>query len=100
MTCASCFASPNITSGNLIDLITYGNTVTGDVLGIIFLLIIFFVMFISMKRYPTEKAFVGAAFTTAISSYLFNILGVLSGNIVSATTVILLAAIALLFIRD
>ena len=93
------FNVPN-TTGTFPELLTYvnhgmypaGHSGAG-IFGMFMLLAIFLIGFISMKDYATEKAFTASAFITAVASYMLAILGIVGGEMIVTTTVILLVSV-------
>ena len=77
-------------------LLSYANGVTDSFFGTMMLITIFVIAFVSMKYYKTNLAFAGASFITAMSSYLFFILGLVSETAVLVSTFILVIAVIFL----
>lgn len=71
----------------------YANTITNEYLGLLILMAFFVVIFISLKIYTTERAFVTASFLTMLIAILFRVMNFVSNKIVFLF--VILTAIAL-----
>lgn len=56
----------------------------------------FCILFLSMKNYDAEKAFASAAFSSAVLSFLFYLLGIVDVQIVMIFTVLAIASVFVL----
>lgn len=61
-----------------VDMISYGNYLTGYWLTPMLLMAIFLIAFISLRRYSDVNAFSSAMFITAMTSTFFVILGIIA----------------------
>ncbi len=87
----------NITgSENILDYFSYGNEITGGMFGILVLIPIWMVLFLTMIRFGMGRAFVGASFSTSLLSYLMAVMGLININIVLIPT--LATAVGIIFI--
>jgi len=69
------------------DVLTYANTITNEWFGMVSLLMVFTIFFLSMKsRWRTEEAFGAASFVTAVTSYFFLLIGIIPEWIAILTT--------------
>lgn len=59
----------------------------------LFLVSIFFVMFIAMKRYDTPTVFVAASFVTTIVASLMFFLGIINSLLMILTTILFFASL-------
>lgn len=59
------------------DFVTNLNTASGGVLGSFLLIIIFAIMFISLKQFELSKAFAASSFLTLFVAILFRIIGLI-----------------------
>jgi len=73
------FPQPNITRPY--ELITYSNTVTDGMFGVIILLCLFIVIFMSLKTYKTSAAMGAACFITTLLAIMLRLMGALSDTI-------------------
>lgn len=67
------FPEPNVT--NYTGMLNYANEVTGFMFGNFLVFAIFIVAFISLRNYPTGKAFAVSSYITFVLSMLLTILG-------------------------
>lgn len=84
------FPSPNMTEG-VQGILTFGNDVTNNLFSSSLLLMMFLIIFLSLKGlgFRTEQCFASASFSTATLSYMFLLLpGFISPEIIVATTLI------------
>lgn len=93
------FAPPSNVTG-IVDVFSYGNTVTGGLFGIALLLIVFVVSFVALKVYPTEKAMAASSFTTALTSYMLSAVSLVPNYAVLITTIMVIASVFLLWKGD
>lgn len=63
------YTLPSSSNQTIIDLMHYDNSITGGFFGIVILIIVFFIFFLSLIRSGVEKAFASSSIITAISSY-------------------------------
>ena len=63
----------NITS--ITDWMQWGNVITGNWYGIVLIVMIFVITYISLKDYPNKRAFAAAAFITGITTVLLRFIG-------------------------
>ena len=94
------FPAPNVTqTRDLVSLMRYINEdLTGYMFGITILFIIFAIMFISTSyNRPKEEAFTFSMFITAIISYLFWAMTLVSAEVVTITTIMTALSIFLLY---
>lgn len=71
-------------------LLSYTNQTTQGFWGMTILIVIFFVSFLSLKLYPTHKAFAAAGIITAIMSIFFRTLGLVN-NLVLIVCILMAA---------
>lgn len=88
---------PTVTNYNFIDIFLYTNTVTGNMAGMVTLLMIWIIPFMAFKRYPTEQALAASSFIAAISSYFLAVIGMIGTAIILVPTSVFLISIFLLF---
>jgi hypothetical protein len=88
------YAFENIT--NPVQFMLYSNKVTGYNMGAAIVAAFFVIMFISMKRFETEKAFAASAFLTTLLCFLFFLIGLTSVNHLFLCSIAVLASIFLL----
>lgn len=77
---------------NMTGMLLYTNSVTNGYWGLLTLVVVFFVAFISLKVYTAPRALGGACFITLISTILFRILGLVNNTVL--VVVVLLNAVA------
>jgi len=92
------YPAPNATG--IQDLLSYANVVTDNMFGLLMLITIFAIAFISMKQYPTEKALTASSFMTMLTSYLFYVLGLIGSHIMLIFTVLTVVLGFLLFFKE
>lgn len=80
------FPAPSI--NNTVDLFVYGSSVTNDSLGATILIMIFVVLFIGFRAWPTASAFSTSIFLTTIGAFMLSILGLISPEIIIILTVL------------
>jgi ABC-type transporter Mla maintaining outer membrane lipid asymmetry permease subunit MlaE len=73
------FADPNITRPY--ELITYTNTVTGGMYGVVVVLAVFIVSFMALKNYKTSAALGASTFITTLLAIMLRLMGALSDTI-------------------
>ena len=88
------FPRPNPSS--IIDLFIYANTVTSNAFGYLILIAVYIITFISLKNYPTERAFASASFITAITSVFMAVLGLVPTFVVLFPTILAIVSIFIL----
>ena len=95
------FPAPNATEAtNIVSLMQYiNNDLVSGMFGITILIAIFFIAFISMKKYETEIAFSTSMFFTAIVSYLLFVLELIGESIIISTTLITALSVFFLYRR-
>jgi len=91
------FTYPSENMSGFIDFINYTNSMTDGFLGAGFLLIIFFVSFLSTKVYTYERAFGFASFLTMIAAMLLRFIGLINNTILSLSVAVLVVAIIFLW---
>jgi len=69
----------NIT--NVGEILPYLNVVMDNIFGVGLLVVFFFISFLSMKEYRTDRAFASAAFITMPIAILFFIMGLINTTI-------------------
>ena len=75
------------------DVLTYANTLTDNYFGMVTLLLVFTVFFLSMKsRWKTEESLASASFVTAVSSYFFLLVGIIPEWVALLTTFMVVVA--------
>lgn len=87
------YATPNFTS--FLDIFTYMNTVTGNVFGYLLLGSFFLVAFLSLKGWPTERAFLASIVFTLIVGVMLAALSIVNPAVI--TVLVLLTGIAIIF---
>lgn len=91
---------PNNTINSTYDLVMYVNNITtvdgNGMIGVMLLLLMFFVVFISLKNYPMDRAFATASFVCFLASVFLVYLGLI--KFWYALLCILLTAIALVML--
>ena len=93
----SYFNWTNITSPT--DLFNYANIVTNNWFGLMLIISIFIILFISFKSYETEKAFSATTFISTIIALLLSLMGILSPEYVIIMIVLTAISVILLFFR-
>lgn len=88
----------NITT--LFDLVKYANNVTNNYLGIGIVILTFIISFISMKVWPTAKAFAASMFITAILTVFLRILGLVGDWIMIIVLLGLCGSIIALYLSE
>lgn len=92
------FDLPDENNQTLVNLIQWNNSVTEGLFGLIVLITIFGIVYLrSNVTLPPEKSFAAASLISAVSSYFFFILGIVSNYIILVFTV--MAVSSLLLIR-
>lgn len=86
------YETPSMANG-FVSLLQWANTLTGNIFGPAVVGGFFFVMFISMKRFQTEKAFLASSFLTAMVAFFMFILQLVQIEIVMICTIGTLAAL-------
>ncbi len=81
---------------NFIELLVDLNEVTGELFGISIMIMIFFIMFLSMKNFETEKALTSSLFITSMSGFFLFLMGIVSEFIFLGSFVILIGTLFLL----
>ena len=84
-------------NSTFIELFAYGNTITGDIFGIMLLVSIFTVIFIVGSGKDPDGALASSAFITTMLSYLLVAMGALNNWVAVAMTFILMATIVMLY---
>jgi len=69
--------TPMSEANNLWELTDASNDVTSGLLGKLFLMGLFIILFIVFKRFETKRAFSGAAFITALAAVFMRIAGLI-----------------------
>jgi len=83
----------------VIDIMHYANDITGGVLGTLFLVSIFFILFFTFKlRYDFDDTLTSAAFLTSVISLFLYLAGLINIWIMIVFVVITLACILYLYI--
>ena len=90
------FSYPPENMTGIIDFLTYTNYLTNGFLGAGFLIIIFFVSFLSTKIYSYERAFGFSSFLTMISAVLLRFLNLINDWILALSVILLVFSIILL----
>lgn len=87
-----------VPDGSIQGLLTYNNAVTYGFFGLFLLIAIFTIMFIGTKSVglKTEKALVTSAFPTFLASVFLSILGVVQGETIAVTAIIVIVGILIL----
>lgn len=88
---------PMPTATDFLGLFKYANTVTGNIFGLWMVFAFYFIVFISLKNYPTEKAFASANFTTAVFSYFLSVVGLIPLYVVLIPTVLSVVSLFILW---
>lgn len=93
------FPPPNVTqSQDMVNLMRYLNEdILGNTFGLTILFVIFVVIFITAIGKGKEEAFMYSSTVTALVSYLFYAVSFVEGHWVLVTTVLMLAAFAVLY---
>ncbi|MHA1225340.1 MAG: hypothetical protein ACTSPV_01190 [Candidatus Hodarchaeales archaeon] len=91
------FAYPPDNMTGIMSFIDYVNSFTDGFLGLGFLIIIFFVSFLSTKTYTYERAFAFASFLTMISALLLRFIGLINNTILSVAVIGLVISIIFLW---
>ena len=92
------YAEPAFTS--FLDLFTYVNTGSGSVYGILALISIWVVLFLSLKYYATEAAMVTASFVTAVVAIMLVIVGIVPEVVLVFVAIIAAISIIVAFVGD
>jgi len=90
------FPYPPENMTGIMDFIDYTNSMTGGFLGAGFLIIIFFVSFLSTKSYSYERAFAFASFLSMISAILLRFLNLINDWILALSVISLVLSIIFL----
>lgn len=91
----------NLTTGNPLGLFQTANNLTGNWLGILILIAIYAIAFLSLKYYPTKKAFAGASFIAVIMAIMLRWLSLISDRVLLISVILtIISAIGLLFTSD
>jgi len=93
----------NVTDINITrpyELITYANTLTDNIFGVVMILMIFIVSFIAMKDYPTKSAFASSCFITTLLAILLRVMGALADMYVFLCIFMTLGALAFIIFGD
>jgi len=69
------YATPNVTG--FYDMLTYGNSVTGNYFGLGLVLSLFMIFFITFRRFGNDVAFTSSSFISFILSVLLRATGLL-----------------------
>lgn len=77
----------NLTVSNPVEFFQWINVLTGHLFGPGVAAAFFLIVFIAMKNYPTEKAFLSASFLTSVFSFFLLILDLVDVQVVMIPTV-------------
>lgn len=91
------YSTPDIS--NFVDLFQYVHANTGNAFGLLILISLFFVVFISVKgSYGTTQAFSASCFICMLISILLRILGLSEDRIVISFTLLLIISMVFLYL--
>ena len=90
------FPYPPENMTGIMDFIDYTNSMTGGFLGAGFLIIIFFVSFLSTKTFSYERAFGFSSFLTMISAVLLRFMNLINDWDLALFAILLVFSIILL----
>ena len=90
---ADYFPYPSANNQSIVDLMQWSNGVSEGAFGIMILIMIFTISFLSLKDYPSERIFPASSFITAMSSYFLYVLGVIDGALVVVTTIMFVSSV-------
>ena len=90
----------NLTDMGFVSLFTYANSVTEGFFGLLVLITIFFVFFLSTKPfYTTPKSLGFASFATLISGIIFRILGLVNDPVLIGTILVCASGLVWMWIE-
>lgn len=80
-------------------LMDYMNYSTDNYFGLLLLIAIFVVLFVSMKFYETDKALAGASFVTLIIAVLFRSLNIIGDIVLFALVILVIVSVVYIFLE-
>ena len=89
----------NITVANITrpyELITFANTATNSMFGVVVVIATFIIAFMAMKDYPTKAATSAAIFISTLIAILLRIMGALADWVVFTCIIATVASVAFL----
>jgi len=64
-------------SNNMVELFQATNAIASNAMGVLFMLALFVILFITFKQFETKKAFAGASFITSLAAIFLRILSLI-----------------------
>lgn len=81
------------TVNNVADITQQANHLVGDVMGIFIIIVLFCILFLSMKNFSTKTAWLAASFISAVLSLFLRILELIGDKVFWIVMIILLISL-------